>query len=167
MGGTWWRDYAKDAVGADGVRYARIARYDLQQNQWDFFLYPLEKSTVKGDWIGLSEIVNLGGDRFAVIERDKQVGGAIHLKALYTFRLDGVFPHYGLIKETDDLTGKVVQKQLLADVVPQVAPFEKVEGLTATPAGQLWIAVDNDLGRHEPVLSQAGLVRDRLLAITE
>ncbi|MBW5448852.1 hypothetical protein GE107_22685 [Cohnella sp. CFH 77786] len=155
------REYAADQkVG--GTSYTRIARYDLQQNSWDFFLYPLEKTSVKGDWIGLSEIVNLGNDRFAVIERDKQVGGAAKLKAVYTFTLDGLKPFAGVTEETSDIAGSVIRKTKALELKDTIAPFEKLEGLTVTPDGKVWAAVDNDGGQHLSGLFAVANVKDIL-----
>ena len=46
-----------------------------------FVRYPLDKPAGDG-WVGLSEITALGGDKFAVIERDNQPGAAAALKAV-------------------------------------------------------------------------------------
>lgn len=152
------RGYATDAV-VDGVKHARIARYDLVAERWDFYLYPLEETTASGDWIGLSEITNLGGDRFAVIERDKLQGGEARVKRVYEFTLDGVEATDGSpIVAGADLSGRVIEKTLLRDVRSQTAPFEKIEGLAITSSGRLWTAVDNDGGLHESRLARAGTV---------
>jgi hypothetical protein len=141
------REYAKDAK-VNGVSYARIARYDLKTDAWDFFLYPLEKTDTKGDWIGLSEIVNLGKDKYAVIERDKLIGGAAKLKAVYTFSLNGLKPFAGLTEETSTVAGSAIKKTNVLELKSTIAPFEKLEGLTVTPDGKVWAAVDNDGGVH-------------------
>lgn len=153
------REYASDAV-VDGVRHARIARYDLVAERWDFFLYPLDKTTTSGDWIGLSEITNLGGDRFAVIERDKLQGGTATVKRVYEFTLDGVeATDGGPIVAGASLSGRVIEKTPLRDVRSQTAPFEKLEGLAVTSSGRLWTAVDNDGGLHESRIARAGEVK--------
>lgn len=141
------REYAKDTK-VNGVSYARIARYDLKTSAWDFFLYPLENTNTKGDWIGLSEIVNLGKDKYAVIERDKLIGGAAKLKSVYTFTLDGLKPFNGLTEETSSVAGSVVKKSMVLDLTATIAPFEKLEGLTVTANGKVWAAIDNDGGNH-------------------
>lgn len=152
------REYASDAV-VDGVKHARIARYDLVAERWDFFLYPLDKTTTSGDWIGLSEITNLGGDRYAVIERDKLQGGQAKVKRVYEFTLDGVEATDGSpIVAGASLSGRVIKKTLLRDVRSQTAPFEKIEGLAITSSGRLWTAVDNDGGLHESRIARAGEV---------
>jgi 2',3'-cyclic-nucleotide 2'-phosphodiesterase (5'-nucleotidase family) len=149
------REYADDD-SADGGNYARIARYDLETGAWEFFLYPLASTDVEGDWIGLSEITNIGGGRYAVIERDKMVGAKAHLKHVTTFTLNGVAPWDGLVTADADLSGHVIDKQLLTDVLDEFAPFEKVEGLTVSVDGSLWAALDNDGGELESRLSNLG-----------
>jgi len=151
------RGYADD-TNADN--YTRISRYDLVTETWDFFLYPLAESNLEGDWIGLSEIVNLDWDRYAVVERDKQIGGAIRLKSVYTFTLDGLNPFDGLLTSTSDVAGSVISKQELVDLRDLFSPFEKVEGLAVTRNGVLWAELDNDGGEVESVLCAAGLVPD-------
>ncbi len=130
---------------------------------WTFFLYPLEPTAVSGDWIGLSEITQLGGDRFAVIERDKQFGSAARLKRVYAFSLDGLVPFDGPVPEGttgEQIAGSVIRKALIADVVEEFAPFEKVEGLTVTRSGKLWACLDNDGGGFEPRLVRVDRLDD-------
>lgn len=133
----------------DGVLYTRIGRYDLLDETWEFFLYPLEATSISGDWIGLSEITQLGSDVYAVIERDKQFGAAATIKRIYTFSLAGVAPFEGPLAADSDLTGQVISKTLLADIVEEFAPFEKIEGLAKTIAGNFWALLDNDGGELE------------------
>lgn len=148
------------AVG--GRLHTRIARYDLTTGTWDFFLYPLDGPVNEG-WVGLSEIVTLGPDRYAVIERDQQVGGAAQVKRLYEFGLAGLTPTDGtpLAAGTQpaDVAGKVVQKLLYRDVVEEFGPFEKLEGLTVTRDRQVWGNIDNDGGLHESRLLRLGAVQ--------
>lgn len=149
------RDYAEDKT-LGGIHYTRIARYDLLEGEWDFFLYPLEDTPVDGDWIGLSEIVNLGNDRYAVIERDKEVGGATHLKAVYSFTLNNVTPFSGLITGKEYISPYLIKKEKIIDLKNDFMPFEKIEGLAVTRSGLIWAALDND----------GGEVESRLIAIT-
>ena len=72
--------------------HTRIARYDLKNETWDAFFYPLENGP---GTIGLSEIslvgVTHGGDDvYAVIERDNRLAGSANLKRVYTFTLNGL-----------------------------------------------------------------------------
>lgn len=149
----------RDFVGEfSSPKYARIARYNLQQlvanpglqvglragGDWEFFFYELD-SDDSDNWAGLSEICNLGGDRFAVIERDKGTGAGSSLKKVYEFTLTG------LVADTDGLPNPTdtVSKLQLADVLDTFLPYEKIECLTPTPQGDLWIGLDNDGGEVE------------------
>jgi len=153
------REYKGDQ-SADGTNYARIARYDLTNKIWEFFLYPLERTDVEDDWIGLSEIVNIGGDRYAVIERDKQIGGAVHLKAVYTFSLEGLTSFPGMVTANSDVSKSVVSKVRALDVRETFKPFEKLEGLTVLPNGAVWAALDNDGGELGTILAQVANVSE-------
>ena len=56
---------------------AKLGVYDPAAKSWGFVHYPLEApKSPAGGWVGLSEITALGGDRFALIERDNQPGAA-------------------------------------------------------------------------------------------
>ncbi len=144
-------------VAVDGVLYTRIARYSIAGESWEFFLYPLDPGL---GTIGLSEITNLGNDVYAVIERDNQWGGLAAIKRVYSFTLEGVEPFGGRMLpdqlEGLDLTGKVIEKTLLFDVLEDFVPFEKVEGLTLSAGGDLWAVLDNDGGVFEPRLVNLG-----------
>lgn len=149
----------RDFAGEFGSpKFARVARYDLDQliqnpglqvglragGDWEFFFYQLD-SDDSDNWAGLSEIVNLGGDRFAVIERDKGVSIGSTLKKIYEFRLNGLTGDADGIPDASD----TVVKTLLADVLADFFPYEKIESLAPTPQGDLWIGLDNDGGEVE------------------
>lgn len=136
----------RDDSDAQG-NFTRIARYDLTQRAWEFFLYPLDVGRKEGTFVGLSELINLGGDRYAVIERDNEEGKRARVKRIYTFRLDGVAPFEGLVKKRSDLKGYVITKTLLADTLG-LGDFPKIEGLALAADGALWAGPDND-GRAE------------------
>ena len=159
------RGYKDDET--DGQKYARIGRYDLKNGAWTFFLYPLEDTKTKKDWIGLSEIVNLGHNLYAVVERDKQVGGAAKLKAVYCFTLDGLTPFDGLLKKDSAIDGSVIEKTRLLDLLPDFCPFEKLEGLTVAADGTVWAALDNDGGEVESVLRAVGFLPDVLKSLNK
>jgi hypothetical protein len=148
------RGYAGEpAVG--GVKYTRIARYDLLRREWEFFLYPLDETNQDpdlGDWIGLSEIVHVGFDVYAVIERDKMIGSLAEVKRIYVFWLGNVSPFDGILTDqttSEELHGAVIRKVLYADIVEEFAPFEKIEGLAITRDREVWAALDNDGGEVE------------------
>lgn len=151
------REYTDD-VAVDGVLYTRIARYDLETGAWDFFLYPLDPATVEDSWIGLSEIITLSDGRYAVIERDNQLGRLASIKKVYAFTLDGVETFDGLVEADSDLSGHVIEKTELYDVLNDFKPFEKVEGLAQTYDGSLWAALDNDGGELANIVVNLGVV---------
>ena len=157
------RDYADDKSG--DRKFARIGRYDLQGESWEFFLYPLEKTTTKKDWIGLSDILNLGYEFYAVIERDKQVGGAAKLKAVYVFTLNGLKPFEGLLKEDSATDGAVIEKTLMLDLLSAFTPLEKLEGLAVSSSGVIWAVLDNDGGEVGSMLKAVGYLPDALKAL--
>lgn len=156
------RDFAGEFTSP---KYARIARYDLEQlvnnpslqvglragGDWEFFFYQLD-SDDGSNWAGLSEIINLGGDSFAVIERDKGIGAGSQLKKIYEFDLSG------LTGDSDGLPGAddTVSKTLLFDIRDAFSPLEKVEGLALTEDGDLWVGLDNDGGEVESRLINLG-----------
>lgn len=151
------RQYTDDEqVG--GVWHARIARYDLANATWEFFLYPLDAAPNEDAWVGLSEITNLGGDVYAVIERDNQIGGAAQVKKVYAFSLDGLSSYEGLVTADADVSGSVIQKTEIFDVLDEFTPYEKVEGLTVAANGDVWAVLDNDGGEVESVLVNLGPV---------
>jgi Esterase-like activity of phytase/LVIVD repeat len=140
-----------------GTKYARIARYDLQQVQggtapqnglrvggdWQFFYFAFETNDPI-NWPGLSEITALGNARFLVIERDKGVGAGSTLKRIYGFNLNGLTPDTDGVPDASDTVTKV----LVRDVVEQFSPYEKIEGIGVS-WGTLWVGLDNDGGQLE------------------
>ncbi len=149
------REYADDEANGDTL-YTRIARYDLVNATWEFFLYPLDSAPNEDAWIGLSEITNLGGGRYAVIERDNQLGGAAEVKKVYSFNLDGLTPYEGLVTADGDLSGSVIDKTEIFDVLAEFTPFEKVEGLATDVSGDVWAVLDNDGGEFRSILVNLG-----------
>jgi phytase-like protein len=148
------RPYRGETIAATGlpVLHTRIARYDLELEKWEAFFYPLESSSFT---IGLSEIVlagttRKGHDVYAVIERDNQLAANGQIKRVYTFTLEGLAPEdIATAVSATSIAGSTVTKRLLRDVQPQFTPYEKVEGLAVTWAGDLWVALDNDGGEFE------------------
>jgi hypothetical protein len=123
-----------EPVGGAGVRYT---------GDWEFFMYPLEPETT-GGWIGLSELLCIGPQEYAVVERDKGIGGESTLKRVFVFSLAGL---------TD---GATVSKSQWHDIVERFNPYEKVEGLAWSPESGLWIGLDNDGGEVESRLINLG-----------
>ncbi len=92
---------------------AKLAVYDPAAKGWGFVDYPLEAPAAEG-WVGLSEITSLGGDRFALIERDNQPGAAAALKNVTVISLAGVGP-----KPLGEQL-PVVTKSTAADLLPRM-----------------------------------------------
>ncbi len=77
----------------DPDNHVRIGRYDTETKEWAFYYYLIDEPiSPNGGWVGLSEIVALGNDRFAVIERDNQGGPDARIKKIYSFSVAGVEP---------------------------------------------------------------------------
>jgi hypothetical protein len=149
-----------------GPKYTRIARYDLGQlaagglnsglrygGDWEFFFLQLDSDETK-NWAGLSEITTLGPDRYAVVERDKEIGIGSELKKVYEFGLAGLVADADGVPDASDTVVKVELRDLLSDFFP----FEKVEGLAVTPGGDLWVGLDNDGGEVQSKLVNTGSV---------
>lgn len=121
-------------LGADGSN-ARIGRYDVATSTWSWFTYPLEATSVAGDWLGLSEITAVDADTLAVIERDKLNGPNALVKRIYTVQIPS--------------SGSVLAKTLAHDVLPDLRATngwtqEKLEGLTVGGDGVVYAITDND-----------------------
>ena len=95
--------------------------------------------------VGVSEIVALGGNRFAVLERDNLAGPTAAVKRIYQVTLPTT--------PTGPLP--VLQKRLVRDLLPDLTAGhgwtqEKVEGLTVGGNGRVYLVTDNDGGRGCP-----------------
>ncbi|GAA3231084.1 esterase-like activity of phytase family protein [Actinocorallia longicatena] len=124
---------------ADPADTVRIGRYTPATGAFAFWGYKLEPSASAANWNGLSEIVHVSGDAFAVVERDKASGPAAAHKKIYSFHLTPAAPS-GL---------PVVPKTLVRDLLPDLRltngwTQEKVESLTILGDGTVWFATDND-----------------------
>lgn len=136
------REWSGDPAGK-----VRIGVYDVGAGTWGFLYYPLDAVlSPNGGWVGLSEITSLGGNNFAVIERDNQAGDNARIKRIYRFSVSGVTPR-------EDCSGlcsfPTVAKTLVRDLMPDLkapggAVIEKVEGLAVTADGRTLIDTDND-----------------------
>ncbi|MEN0130130.1 MAG: esterase-like activity of phytase family protein [Brevundimonas sp.] len=132
------RGLSTDPGGLAG--FARLGRYDVATQAWTWFGYPLETTSVSGDWLGLSEVVAVDDDTLAVIERDKLNGPAAAVKRIYTVDIPA-----------DPAPGEVapLTKKLAHDVLPDLRATagwtqEKLEGLTIGIDGQVYAITDND-----------------------
>jgi hypothetical protein len=122
----------------------RIGRYNTRSGDWTFAYYPLEvRESPNGGWVGLSEITALGGDEFAVLERDNQAGADARIKRVYKFSVAGVtFKQDG---GAFDTVTKTLVDDLMDDLqAPNGLVLEKVEGMTVLPDGTTLVVNDND-----------------------
>jgi len=116
----------------------RIGIYDLATESWTFVFYPLDTvESQNGGWAGLSDLASLGDGRFLVLERDNQSGPDAAIKRVY---------RVNLATATADST---ISKTLVRNLIPDLKATggmvpEKVEGLTVTTSGEVWINNDND-----------------------
>ena len=130
-------------LAGDPADVARIGRYDVVADTWSWFGYPLETTTAPGDWIGLSEVVLVGPDTLAVIERDKLNGPEAAIKRIYTVEVPAA------LAPTAAATLPVAAKSLAYDVLPDMAALngwtqEKLEGMAVAGNGNVYVVVDND-----------------------
>ncbi|GAA1626549.1 esterase-like activity of phytase family protein [Actinoplanes couchii] len=124
------------AIKGDPANTARIGRYHTVTKTWSWLLYPLD--TAPTGWTGLSELVAVDADTFAVIERDNQRGPSAAIKKIYTFDVPKQW------------TGTpTVRKKLAKDLLPLLKSDngwvqDKVEGLTVAGNGRTYAVTDND-----------------------
>lgn len=122
----------------------RIGRYLPATDSWTFFHYPLDAPTSpNAGWVGLSEIVAVDDETFAVIERDNQYGGNATIKKIYKFFIDGLTP------QPQGSVFPVVDKFEVLDLIPALLETngrveEKVEGLAIADDGEVYMVTDND-----------------------
>jgi hypothetical protein len=135
------REWVDDPAGQ-----VRIGRYNTDSGEWAFYYYPIDNpdpESPNGGWVGLSEIVALGDDNFAVIERDNQGGPDASIKKIYQFSVEGVEP------KPQGEKFPVLSKTFVRDLIPDLTAdnglvLEKVEGLMVTAKGDAFIVTDND-----------------------
>lgn len=128
-------------IDGDPSDFTRIGVVDLASGMWSFYLYPLDR-TASGDLTGLSEVLHLGDQKFAAIERDGK-GGKASIKWLTTFdlrSLAGAAP--------DEIPPRLAKRRAV-DLVPLfVASNRKVEkeieGLAMGLDGEVYAVTDND-----------------------
>lgn len=150
------QDAGSDDV-IDGVRHAKIGRYDVASREWSFARYPLEAAPADGVAVGLSEIASAGGSVFALIERDDQRGKDAAIKRITTVDVAGV-PFAPAGGDLPVLTKTLARELLDPDGatggggIGDEGPYteEKPEGLarvsSGPDAGRWYLVNDNDGG---------------------
>jgi hypothetical protein len=122
----------------------RVGLYNTATEQWTFAFYPLDLPTSQnGGWVGLSDLAPTGEDDLLyVLERDDQGGPDASIKKIYKMIVDptkfGVTPF--------NILSKFLVKDLLGHLMKATngPVVEKVEGLTMTSDGHIWVVNDND-----------------------
>lgn len=141
-----------------GEDFVRIGQYTPASAEFVWYGYQLEPAGEDDSWNGLSEITGLPDGKFAVIERDKRIGEDAQLKAIYQFELPEV--------ASDEVT--ILDKSLAKDVLPVLEAThgrtqEKLEGLTISGAGDVFVVTDNDAvddASGETVFANLGSVNE-------
>lgn len=123
-----------------GEDHPRIAVYNQESDAWKYAYYPLDAvESQYGGWIGLSDIAPVGNGNFLVLERDNQGGPDAAVKRIYQINLGDFMWEDGAVLE------KVLVKDIMEDLMmTKGSIIEKVEGLTVTSSGSMWINTDND-----------------------
>ncbi|GIF37596.1 esterase-like activity of phytase family protein [Actinoplanes xinjiangensis] len=135
VGGAVWVAVQRTIKG-DPANTARIGRYDTVTRTWSWLLYPLD--TAPTGWVGLSELVAVDANTFAVIERDNQRGTLAAIKRIATFDVPASW------------TGTpIVSKKPVKDLLPLLRADggwvqDKVEGLAVAGNGRTYAVTDND-----------------------
>ena len=94
-----------------------------------------------GGYVGLSDIVSIGGGKFLLVERDNQGGPDAAVKRIYSVSLGNL----GAVVDGSTVTTKSLVRDVLADVSTDIGglALEKIEGI-AVLNGNMWIVNDND-----------------------
>ncbi|HEX5135728.1 MAG TPA: esterase-like activity of phytase family protein [Planctomycetota bacterium] len=122
----------------------RIGEYRPDTGEWRFFYYPKSAPTSSnGGWVGLSEIVVVGKNKLAFIERDNQRGPDATLKWITECSIKGVTP------VADGGTIPKLEKKVVCDVLPLLNSThgwtqDKIEGLAVSCKGKAFLVTDND-----------------------
>ncbi|MCB1506806.1 MAG: esterase-like activity of phytase family protein [Hyphomicrobiaceae bacterium] len=147
----------QSGIDGDAEGLTRIGVVDLSSRTWTFHYYPLELLE-SGNFTGLSDIVHLGANRFAVIERDGK--GGKHAVKWITITDLGSAPDAGSTGEQP-----VLSKRLAIDLVPFFRERgyrveKEIEGLASAADNRVYAITDNDNERPTLLLylGQASVV---------
>jgi hypothetical protein len=124
------------SLKTDPQNINRIGRYNTRTGEWAWLGYPVDAAPL--GWSGLSEIVAVDGNTFAVIERDNQRGPRASLKRIYAFDVPATWTGFPTVK-----------KRLVKDMLPLLRSDngwvqDKLEGLAIAGNHQTYAVTDND-----------------------
>jgi hypothetical protein len=138
----------------DADNMVRIGRFDPNEPDpeaaWTFFYFEIKDPTTPNPdpgFVGLSEIVAIDDETFAVVQRDDQGGTDATIKEIVTFSISGLTP---LPQPAVGIpTFPAVAQLKSVDLIPALASLngpvlEKVEGLTIGADGAVYFVTDND-----------------------
>jgi hypothetical protein len=138
----------------DPDNMVRIGRFDPNEPDpdaaWTFFYFEIKDPTTPNPdpgFVGLSEIVAIDDETFAVVQRDDQGGTDARIKEIVTFSISGLTP---LPQPAAGIpTFPAVAQLKSVDLIPALASLngpvlEKVEGLTIGADGAVYFVTDND-----------------------
>ena len=122
----------------------KIGRYHVHNKQWKFYRYPLDAR--KGT--GASSITTLSDNSFLLLERDNRPFHKARIKRIYSVTLP------------DDTESRspppTLNKTLVLDLLGAYNPLlcgtnGKLEGMTLSPEGKLYLVADDD-GKSDAML---------------
>jgi Esterase-like activity of phytase len=136
----------------DPDNMVRIGRFDPNEPDpaWTFFYFEIKDLTTPNPdpgFVGLSEIVAIDDETFAVVQRDDQGGTDARIKEVVTFSIAGLTP---LPQPAAGVPSFPTVAQLkTVDLIPPLMSLngpvlEKVEGLTIGADGEVYFVTDND-----------------------
>lgn len=137
-----------------------IARFDPAATQddkiWRYYRYKLDEAKA-GVEVGINEILYLGKQRFAVIERDNKRGCDAKIKRIHTFTLPREDRSDQLIKDEGIDLIKFFERH-------NVSVSEQIEGLAITPDDDVFVVTDDNA--EDTRLLYLGNAKDKDLKLT-
>ncbi len=116
----------------------RLWIYDPKTNAWDHIAWELAPKPANASWVGLSEITEVPGGDYILIERDNRTGDFAVLKTLV--KIDRHAAADKLISNSD----KAVYDLLPRLIVTNGWITDKPEGVAVTSTGRTYVVTDND-----------------------
>ena len=133
--------------GNDPASHTLLGFYDVAEGAWTFAHTPIaEPTSPRGGWVGQSEIVYLGDDRFLLIERDNQPGTYSTHKVLTVVSIADIepAPFGGELPVAAADVPDTMLSLLAALRAGQGWIGDKPEGLAIAADGTVYLVTDND-----------------------